>query len=355
MGIAFGDKLSFHFFGEPSAEYTGVVIEGIPAGTVIDTNALRAEVGRAARYESYVFPDRMPDTVVCRIISGYAAGRTTGAPVTILIKNERRAQLGEDAVLRPSMGDFGAAMKYGDAAELAGGGYSRSALLRAMTVAGGVTKQLLGESGMYIGSHFRSLGTVEDTPFLHSALGVDAAMELASRPLPFINEEMLPYAKRHIREHSESGNTVGGVIELFAIGLPAGLGEAVAHSVQSVISAELFSLPHIVGVEFGEGFALAARTGRKANDLLTAAGGRLRPDSNNYGGLDGPYTNGLPLVVRAAIAPSPMLSALQDTVNLTRMAGDVVRAPVTEITPFQLSAACEGALASALYELRFEG
>lgn len=353
MSICLANKLNLSFFGEPASEYTGVIMEGVPAGVVLDTVALKTELSRAGRYESYIFPDRMQDTVLCRIAAGYAAGHTSGAPLAFFIKNEEKCSPEEEIVLRPSLGDLGAAIKYGESGDLAGGGYHSDFLLRAITVAGAVAKQLLLNAGIYIGSHFSSIGSIEDTSFLSSNLSVNEAEEISKKPLPIFSEELLPYIRRHIREHAESGDTVGGVIELFATPLPAGLGSPLAKSIQSIVAAELFALPSVTGVSFGEGFSLSSKTGKKVNDLPLLDGGRLRPDANHYGGVDGPYTNGQPLVVQASIAPSPLLGMLQNTVNLTTMSGDVIGKKSVEVNPFRLIAACEGAFALALYELRF--
>ncbi|GHV07744.1 chorismate synthase [Clostridia bacterium] len=273
-----GEKLQISIFGESHGTAIGVVINGLPHGFKLDLDRIALEMARRAPGQNATTTARKePDKV--EVLSGLLENVTTGAPLCGIIRNsDARSHDYTPEILRPGHADWTAFLKFCGHADMRGGGAFSGRLTAPLTFAGAVAKQFLEKENIRISAHH----------------DVDYA-------------EIL-----RIKAENDS---IGGIIELVAENVPPGLGDLFFGSVESRLSSLLFSIPAVKGVEFGDGFALSKMRGSEANDQLYLKNGKISALSNHNGGILGGITNGMPIVARVAIKPTPSIGLSQKTVN----------------------------------------
>lgn len=299
----------------------GAVIDGIPAGTVIDTEALARFMARRAPGSGPLSTPRR-ESDLPEIVSGTADGVCCGAPLCIIIKNTDARSADYErirSVPRPSHADYPAYVKYGGHNDIRGGGQFSGRLTAPFCAAGGIALQLLEKRGIRVFSHILSVGGIKDEPFDPVSpdterLGALAGLRLAALD-PAAGERMAA----EIKAAHADGDSVGGIVECMVTGLPAGVGEPIYDSLESRIASLVFSIPAVKGVEFGSGFAGSALRGSKNNDPYRVLDGRIVTSSNNSGGICGGISTGMPVLFRAAFKPTPSISVPQDSVLLEEM------------------------------------
>lgn len=319
MSSEFGNCLRISIFGQSHGPAVGVLMDGLPAGEPIDTEALQRFLDRRKPGNSPLSTARKEADVPV-FLSGLKDGRTCGAPLCAVLSNGD-AHSGDYASLvdtpRPGHADFTARAKWGDAADLRGGGHFSGRLTAPLCVAGGIALQILERRGITIGAHLAAVAGIADTPF---PLWPTAALfrETAARtPLPVLDPVAGERMEAAILSAKNDGDSVGGVIECAAIGLPAGLGGPMFDGVENRLAAALFGIPAVKGVEFGAGFHAAALRGSQNNDPFTVKRGQIVTTKNDAGGILGGITNGMPLVLRVAMKPTPSIAQEQQTVSLS--------------------------------------
>lgn len=319
MASSVGLRVKCTIFGESHGEAVGCVLDGLPAGERLDEEEILAQMARRAPGRDKTATARK-ESDTPRILSGMLDGRTTGAPLAMIIANEN-TRSGDYAAIgrlpRPGHADYAAFVRYNGYNDVRGGGHFSGRLTAPLVFAGAVCRQILRRRGVSIGGHIAEIGGVRDTPFDPVHLGAEFLEELAVRPFSVCD----PDAERGMRDAVEAarkeGDSVGGILEAAAAGLPAGLGSPMFDGVENRLAALLFGIPAVKGVEFGDGFGLASLRGSEANDPYTYdAEGRIVTASNHNGGLLGGITTGMPLVLRAVIKPTPSIAKEQRTVNL---------------------------------------
>ena len=320
MKSVFGSAVTLSLFGESHGPAIGAVLDGLAPGIPLDLDAIRLRLDQRRGEAALSTARREADDF--ELVSGFFNGRTTGAPLAILIRNAdthsgdyRQLQ----ALMRPSHADYTAQCKYHGYQDYRGGGHFSGRITAPVVAAGAICRQILESRGIAIGSHLLRCGGVEDLPFPEQQ---DALQEAIARcgasAFPVLDAAAGERMRRRITEAKESLDSVGGVIETAVIGLPAGLGEPWFWSVESELSHLLFSVPAVKGVEFGAGFAIAEMTGSEANDPFRCdASGAVYTSSNHSGGIQGGITNGMPLVLRTAVKPTPSIFRPQQTVDLS--------------------------------------
>ena len=315
MKNTFGVSVAVTLFGESHGPEIGAVIDGVAPGLPVDEAfiaarlALRRPAGKisTARREADAF----------RIVSGVFEGRTTGTPLALLIPNtDTRSGDYQRGPARPGHADLAAFVKYHGFEDYRGGGHFSGRITAALVAAGAVVLPALERKGVRIGTHIARCAGVGDVPFSASETGLAADLERLNR-LPFgvLDEGRGSAMRDAVEKAAADGDSVGGVLETAVLGLPAGVGEPWFDSVESVLSHALFSVPAVKGVEFGGGFALADMTGSQANDPLRMRDGRIVAVTNHNGGINGGVTNGMPLIFRCAVKPTPSIALEQQTVN----------------------------------------
>ena len=313
MKNTFGSDLSLTIFGESHGRAVGAVLDGMAAGVPVDEAFLAACMDkRRARGDGLSTPRVEADAV--QLLSGVVNGHTTGTAIALMIENQntRSGDYAKTAdLLRPGHADFAARMKDGESVDLSGGGRFSGRLTAPLCVAGGIAMQLLEEENIRIVSHIASIaGIADEGIFPASTLG---------KPFPTLSEARGEEMLAAIAKARADGDSVGGVVECAVLGLPAGLGDALFDGVESRLSAALFGIPAVKGVEFGAGFAAAALRGSENNDAFVLRGGRAMTETNRCGGILGGITTGAPLVFRAAFKPTPSIARRQRTVDLAAM------------------------------------
>ena len=218
--------------------------------------------------------------------------------------------------MRPGHADYTAFCKYHGYADPRGGGHFSGRLTAPIVAAGAIYRTMLAGKGIVVGSHIARCAGIDD-----AALSA-APSELAAlneKPFAVLDERAGEAMREAIAAAAAAGDSVGGVLETAVVGVPAGVGEPWFDSVESALSRALFAVPAVKGVEFGDGFGLCDMRGSEANDAFMAENGSVRTVTNRNGGVNGGITNGMPIVFRTAIKPTPSVFVPQQTVDLRTM------------------------------------
>jgi len=318
MSSEFGKLLRVSVFGQSHGRAIGVVMDGLPAGEAIDLSALTAFLERRRPGKSPLSTARKEADAPI-FLSGLENGVTCGSPLCAVIENGDQHSKDYSELAnkpRPGHADYAAAVKWQGHADMRGGGHFSGRLTAPLCVAGGIAKQILARRGVFVGAHLSSVGPVRDEPFpLHPTPALFEAV--AAKPFPVISDEAGRRMEQEILAAREAQDSVGGVIECAAVGLPAGLGEPMFDGIENRLAAALFGIPAVKGVEFGAGFAAAERRGSENNDPFVLEDGAVRAGTNHAGGILGGITTGMPLVLRAAVKPTPSIARPQRTVDLS--------------------------------------
>ena len=321
MNELFLRNLKIDIYGGSHDPEIGVHADGFPAGETVDMAELQAFLARRAP-GSTKYGTQRKEADQPHILSGITDGKTDGTELHAAIYNSNQRSGDYPAVPdipRPSHADYPAIVKYGGAVDLRGGGHFSARLTAPLCIAGGIALQILARRGIRVAAHIDSVGDVQDDRF--DPLTVSAADfdRLAGRDFPTLSETAADGMRARIDEARLDGDSVGGVIECAVIGLPVGLGEHIFWGMENRIAHVMFGIPALKGIEFGAGFAVAKMRGSEANDPLRTDGTRIFTAKNNSGGIQGGMTNGMPLIFRGALKPTPTILREQDSVSLSRM------------------------------------
>ncbi len=318
MSNTLGNRFRVTIFGQSHSPMIGAVIEGVPAGIAPDMAAISAFMARRAPGGDLATPRKEADAP--RILSGLnERGETCGAPLAVAIENGDARSRDYDAlrdVPRPGHADYTAAVKFSGHNDIRGGGQFSGRLTAPLCFAGALAMQLLECRGVRVRARIQSIADIEDAPTDFVNPPLDA---VAAEGLPCLSADAAKRMAEAIRQARDAGDSVGGVVECFATGLPAGLGEGMFDGVENRVAKALFGIPAVKGVEFGAGFAAARLRGSENNDPFRVADGRVVTETNRCGGALGGLTTGMPLVVRAAFKPTPSIAVEQRSVSLSRM------------------------------------
>ncbi len=313
MKNTFGTSVAITIFGESHGAMIGAVLDGLAPGIEVDEAFISSRMDLRRSVGSLSTARREADTV--RIVSGVIDGHTTGTPITLLIENgdTKSAHYGEMQTLaRPGHADFTAYEKYHGFNDIRGGGHFSGRITAGLVAAGAIAQLALEKKGIRIATHIAACGGVSDRPF--DCLEQDLAI-LRNRPFAVLDELQGEKMKDAIHAAKVAGDSVGGILETAVTGLPTGVGEPWFDTLEGTLAHMLFSIPAVKGVEFGAGFRYADMKGSEANDPFRAEGGRVVTSTNHCGGILGGISNGMPLIVRCAIKPTPSIYIAQDTVN----------------------------------------
>lgn len=321
MSSVIGDKIKLSIFGESHGEAIGCVIDGLPAGIKIDMNAVYKDMQRRAPGKDKTATPRLEKDIP-HILSGMLDNVTTGAPLAMVIENTN-TKSGDYSNLmtvpRPSHSDYPAYVKYGGNNDVRGGGHFSGRLTAPLVFAGSVAKQILSQRGVVIGAHIKQIGSVCDAVSDLNKIDKPLLDTLSSSTFSLIDETKEQAMRDEIEKARLSLDSVGGIIECFAVGLPVGLGGNMFDTVEGKLASILFGVPAVKGVEFGLGFGFADKRASEVNDEYEIKDGEVATLSNNNGGILGGMTDGAPLSVSVAIKPTPSIAKKQKSVNLLTM------------------------------------
>ena len=312
MKNTFGQSVSVTLFGESHGDMIGAVLDGIAPGLLVDEDFIRHQLS-LRRPRGKISTSRV-EADEFKIVSGLFEGRTTGTPLCILIPNTNtRSGDYERGLPRPGHADYTAQCKYHGFQDFRGGGHFSGRVTAALVAVGAVAISALRQNGILLGTHISRLAGIPDRPFRHYEADLEALGDLA---FPVLDPSVADEMRERIEDAASEGDSVGGILETAVIGLPAGVGEPWFDTVEGVLSHALFSIPGIKGVEFGDGFALADMKGSEANDGLRMSENRVVTTTNHNGGINGGITNGMPVIFRTAVKPTPSIFRQQESVDL---------------------------------------
>jgi chorismate synthase len=320
-GNSFGQAFRITTAGESHGPGNVVIIDGCPPGIELCVEDLRVDLARRRPGQSHLVTQRQ-EADEPEILAGVFEGRTTGTSIAILVRNtdqKSRDYADIQAKYRPGHADYTYDQKYGFR-DYRGGGRSSARETVSRVAAGVIAKKIIAQAfeGRVIG-YVKQVGSV--VAEIPNPAGVtleqveklpDGSPNFVRCPDPARAAEMTDLIER-VRKDQDS---IGGVSEIVATGVPAGLGEPVFDKIKADFAKALFSLPAVVGVEYGAGFASAALRGSEHNDaFFVDAAARVATRSNHHGGMLGGITSGMPIVLRAAIKPTSSLSREQESIN----------------------------------------
>lgn len=326
MSGTWGNNLKVSIFGESHGNAIGINIDGLPSGVEIDLDKIAEEMKRRAPGKSPLSTARQEKDIP-EILSGFFEGKTTGTPLCGMIRNSDQhskdySQLKK--LMRPGHADYSGYKRYKGFNDYRGGGHFSGRITAPLVFAGAICKQVLEKKGIYIGAHVKKINTIEDKSFDFTNITKEQLEGFRKMELPLIDGSLEDKMRDRIIQAKKDGDSVGGVIECAIIGIEPGIGAPFFDSVESVLSHLLFSVPAVKGVEFGLGFEMADLRGSECNDEYYYDNEVVKTRTNNNGGILGGITNGMPIVFRNVIKPTPSISKEQKTINIEEKKNDVL-------------------------------
>ncbi len=313
MKNSFGTSLSVTLFGESHGEEIGVILDGLVPGMEINNEYIALCLSK--RRPSENISTKRIENDKYRIISGVFRGRTTGTPLCILIPNTNtRSEDYDESVFipRPSHADYTAFCKYNGYQDFRGGGHFSGRLTAPLVAAGAIVQSALLQKNIHIGTHISFLGGIHDD----EPSDLESIKNLNSATYPTVNEEKWKQMKEIVSSVASEGDSIGGTVETYIFGVPAGIGEPWFDGIEGVIAKVIYGIPAIKGVEFGLGFGFSYGKGSNLNDEFRYENQGVVTTTNNNGGINGGISNGMPIVFRSAVKPTPSIYKEQKSVNL---------------------------------------
>ena len=319
MSSAIGNRVKLSVFGESHGEAIGCVLDGLPAGEALDMEEILLQMARRAPGNDKTATTRK-ESDTPEILSGLLDDVTTGAPLAMIIHNtnQRSGDYGNLTRLpRPGHADYTGFIRYNGYNDIRGGGHFSGRLTAPLVFAGAVCRQILRRRGISVGSHILRIADVEDTRLDAMAVTAEQLEKLARSRFPLLRPEQESSMRDAVEAARLEADSVGGIIEAAAVGLPAGIGSPMFEGVENRLAPLFFGIPAVKGLEFGEGFGFASLRGSQANDPYTVGSqGDILTTSNHNGGILGGITNGMPLVLRLVIKPTSSIGQKQQSVDL---------------------------------------
>ena len=358
MGSSYGRSIRMQVFGQSHSASIGVVVDGLPAGEPVDLERLAAFMARRAPGQgAWATPRKEADAP--RVLSGLNdRGRTCGAPLALVIDNTNTRSKDYSQIARnprPGHADLTAQARWHGDQDVAGGGHFSGRLTACIAMAGAVCLQLLERRGIYVGAHIARIAGIDDAPFDPRSITPSELAAPGAKPFSTVDDEAGLAMQAAIAGARAASDSVGGVVECAAVGLPAGVGAPMFDGLENRIASIVFGIPAVKGLEFGAGFAATDLYGSQNNDPYAVGDdGRVLALTNNAGGILGGISTGAPLVFRCAFKPTPSIAREQRTVDLAE-GGEATLSVVGRHDPCivpravpVVEAACALALADAL-------
>jgi chorismate synthase len=314
MSNSFGKIFCITGFGESHGRCIGVVVDGCPAGLQIDVKIIQEEVNKRKPGQSKISTTREEADKIA-LLSGVFKGYTTGAPICMLIWNKDVDSSKYEELKhkpRPSHADYTAYMRYGGFNDYRGGGRFSGRITASYVMAGAIAKQILKTRDIKVVSFTRAIGNIKMHDTNLDNILQKTESNIVRCPDPIIAKKMI----ENIVKVKKEGDSLGGIVECLVLNIPAGLGQPIFDTLEGDISKALFSIPAIKAIEFGEGIKATKRRGSENNDFFYLKNGKIVTETNNSGGINGGISNGMPIICRIFVKPTPSISKPQKTVDL---------------------------------------
>lgn len=300
--------------GESHGKIIGIVIDGCPAGLEIDMGRLQADLDRRRPGQSRISTTR-DESDRAEVLTGLYEGVTTGAPITIIIRNQdmdSSKYLEVRWIPRPGHADYTAGLRYGEKQDPRGGGRFSGRNTAGFVMAGAVAKQLLDGIGTNIVAYTHQIGAVV-------AKDVDPAKVTESNIVRCPDEAAAEEMIRVIDEARSAGDSVGGKVKVTALNPPRGIGQPIFDTLEGDIAKALYAIPAVKAVEFGAGIVYAELKGSEANDQYLIRDGKVVTETNNSGGVLGGISSGMSIEATVTFKPTPSIGVEQKTVDIQKM------------------------------------
>lgn len=309
-GSTYGNIFKITTWGESHGKAVGVVVDGCPAGVHLDESDIQSFLNRRKPGQSSYTTQRNEDDKV-EILSGVFEGKTTGTPISMLVynKDHRSADYSQiSQYYRPGHADYTFDEKYGFR-DYRGGGRSSGRETIGRVAAGAIASKILNQLGISIITYSRSIGNIEIDD------GNFDINEIMNNPMYMPDANAAKSAENMLKEKMSQMDSCGGIIECIVNGMPTGVGEPVFEKLDANLAKAIMSIGAVKGFEIGDGFKVAASTGSTDNDGFEIKDGKISKTSNHAGGILGGISDGSPIILRAAIKPTPSIAQTQKTVN----------------------------------------
>ena len=316
MGNTFGKAFSITTWGESHGPAIGVVIDGCPPGLELTNADIQLELDRRRPGQSEISTPRQEEDRV-EILSGVFEGKTTGTPIAMQVRNKDADSSKYDIIKntpRPGHADYTYQMKYG-IRDHRGGGRSSARETIGRVAGGAVAKKILCRYGIEVLAHVVELGGIKASQTQVD----DLKANVESNPVRCADPEAAKTMLERVKQAREDEDSIGGIVEVLALGVPPGLGEPVFDKLDADLAGALMGIGAVKGVEIGSGFAAATITGSQMNDPFEMQNGKVVCSTNNAGGILGGISNGETIVCRIAVKPTPSIARFQRTVDLSDM------------------------------------
>jgi len=300
-------------FGESHGECVGVIVDGCPAGLPLSADDIQPDLNRRKPGNPEVSSPRREDDQAL-ILSGVFNGKTTGAPICLLIRNNNSLSADYESFSstpRPGHADYTNYVKYCGFADYRGGGRASGRITAGIVMAGTIAKKLLRSLEIELLAHTTAIGSIRTVVRDYDEIRRNAG----NNAISCANLQTAELMQQEIVKARDNGDSLGGIIEVIAINTPAGLGEPFFDTLEGELAKAFFAIPSVKGVEFGAGFTVAQLKGSENNDHFTLREGKILCTANHAGGILGGISNGMPIVARLAIKPTPSIAQTQRSVN----------------------------------------
>lgn len=315
-GNSIGKEFTVTTFGESHGKFVGVVVDGCPAGLGLSEADIQIELDRRIPAEPKIVSARI-EKDNAKFLSGVFNGFTTGAPIAVIVENREVDSSDYDSLKdlpRPGHADYPARIKYGGFNDYRGGGRFSGRVTVALIMAGAIAKKLLSRFGVDILAYTTAVGNIEtDKKFSAEEIRMNKYAASTRCPDVVCAEKM----EQEIVNAKKEGESVGGIVDCMALNIPVGVGEPMFDSLDADLAKALFNVPAVKGVEFGLGFGITELKGSESNDSYIMKDGEVVTSSDNMGGILGGLSNGMPIMMRVAIKPTPSVGKEQKTVNMS--------------------------------------
>ena len=321
MSNSIGEKFRVTSFGASHGKALGAIVDGCPANLELSVEDIQKELDKRKPGTSSVTTPRKESDEV-EILSGIFEGKTDGTPIAGVVFNKN--QKSKDYSMfkntpRPSHGDYGWMVKYGNY-DYNGGGRGSGRVTIGHVIGGAIAKKLLKTQGIEIISHVTQIGDIKANETDFNTIKEN----IAKNPVRCGDLKAGKEMEELIISKKEEGDSVGGIVETIAIGLPAGLGEPVFDKLDGDLARGLMNIGAVKGVEIGLGFGVATKTGSEINDEYQIENKKITAKTNNSGGIIGGMSNGMPIISRIAVKPTPSISKCQNSVNLEKQSAEKI-------------------------------
>jgi chorismate synthase len=322
----FGKSFRVSVFGESHGYCVGTLIDGCPSGLALKENDIQVELNRRRPGRSAIVTQRKEEDRV-KILSGLFNGKTTGAPIAMIVENKDADSSKYDFLKympRPGHADFTVHEKYHGCGDFRGGGMFSGRSTAAIVMGGAVGKKILSKKGIEIAAHTVQIGNVKNEKIIFKPnLGLEEYDGLiktikTNREKNEVSCSDVAVAKKMVSEilnTKNEGDSVGGIIECIVRNVPVGVGEPYFDTLEGEMSKMMFAIPAVKGIEFGAGFKLGSMKGSRSNDQFCVFKKTIRTKTNYSGGILGGISNGMPIVFRVAVKPTASIAKKQQTVR----------------------------------------